>query len=352
MRVLHVHKDFEPLTGGGGTARHIHGLARALTGLGCDVRVVAPAPELVTSPYVSVTCPPTGLGAHIDWADVVHIHGARSTYAAIASVLCRRAGKRWLYTPHAYYDGEGGRGPLVKAVWDRTAEHHLVARSSATILLTEVWRGWYRARSIPVDRTVIIPNCVLLSDLTIAAAAPDAPRLAGSPAILSVGRLDPVKRLRDVIAALARPELAQGHFNLVGRGSERASLEALAVQLGVADRVTFHGFVDDAGVTGMIGGADVFVLASEQEGLPTVLLEMLISRLPVVCSRIPGNLAIMDVAGLDTTHDVGDVAALARQLAAASATAVSDATVAAVENAFTWERRAGEILTLYRAAAA
>jgi glycosyltransferase involved in cell wall biosynthesis len=350
MRVLQVHKDFEPLGGGGGTARHIHGLARALSGLGCEVRVVAPAPERVETPYVSVASKAAGLGAHIAWADVVHVHGARSTYAAIGALLSAFKGKPFFYTPHAYYAGRTSRAVAVKQVWDRTAEHFMVTRGAGTVLLTEVWRDWYRSRGIPTARTVIIPNCVLLEDLPTARAASDA-HLAGSPAILSVGRLDPVKRLHDVVAALAEPALAEGHLHIVGKGEQRAELEALAARLGVGDRVTFHGFVDDAGVTGMIGGADVFVLASEQEGLPTVLLEMLISRLPVVCSRIPGNFAIMDVAGLTSTHAVGDVPELARQLAAAPASRVGDATVAALERAFTWERRAADILSLYTAAA-
>ena len=345
MRVLHVHKDFEPLGGGGGTARHIHGLARALSGLGCEVRVAAPAPDRIETPYVSVPTPPSGLGAQIAWSDVVHVHGARSTYAALGAAISAMKRKPFFYTPHAYYAVKTARAVAAKRVWDRTAEHFMVTRGAGTVLLTEVWRDWYRSRGIPTARTVIIPNCVLLEDLPSARVPGE--RLVGSPAILSVGRLDPVKRLHDVITALADGALPRGHLHIVGKGNQRTDLAALAESLGVADRVTFHGFVDDAGVTRMIGGADVFVLASEQEGLPTVLLEMLISRLPVVCSRIPGNLAIMDVARLQTTHAVGDVPALARQLAAAPGSKVGDATVTALEAAFTWERRAADILALY-----
>lgn len=350
LKVLQLHKDFEPLGGGGGTARHILGLARALTGLGADVRVVAPSPEPFVTPFTTAAAGRAGLREHIAWADVVHIHGARSTYAAVGAALSAAAGKPFLYTPHAYYAGTTAFNNSAKLVWDQTAERFMATRGAAMVLLTDVWRDFLRARSISTERTVIIPNCVLLSDLSVAADRANAPRLPGRPAILSVGRLDPVKRLGDTIRALARPELVQAHFHIVGKGADRPALEALAASLGVADRVTFHGFVDDGGVMAMAAGADCFVLASEQEGLPTVLLEMLLARLPVVASDIPGNMAILDAAGLDWHYPLGDIAALAGKLAATPSQTVGDTHVAAIKRTFTWEERAAEILAIYTSA--
>jgi glycosyltransferase involved in cell wall biosynthesis len=172
--------------------------------------------------------------------------------------------------------------------------------------------------------------------------------MTGSPAILSVGRLDKVKRLDDVIRALAEPSLASGHLHIVGKGPEREALEALAHELAVADRVTFHGFVDDEGVAAMMAGGHVFALASEQEGLPTVLLEALTAGMPIVCSRIPGNLAIARVADVDSTFEVGDVRKLATLLAESVNADVPMHAKEALRRAFTWEHRAEEILALYR----
>lgn len=347
MRILQVHKDFEPLKGGGGTARHIHGLARALAGRGHEVQVASLRPEIVEAPYRSFHASAAQLRQHLAWADVIHVHGARSKYAVAGAVQARLAGKPFVYTPHAFYDIGSRANAAFKAVWDRTAEKFLLERGAGTILLTDAWYGWLKARGISADRTVIIPNCVLGADLAAPPPRPAPGKLAGSPAIITIGRLDPVKRVGDVIRALARPELASAHFHIVGRGDQREALEALARDTGVADRVTFHGFVDDAGVAAMVADSDAFVLASEQEGLPTVLLEMLIARVTIVCTRIPGNLAITGVAGVETTYDVGDVPALARLLAASGTEAVSDASVAALRAAFTWEERVGDVLQLY-----
>lgn len=349
MRVLQVHKDFEPLKGGGGTARHIHGLGTALAAKGCEVEVASLQPEIIETPYRSFYAAPSDLAAHVRRADVVHVHGARSKYAVWGAVLAARYGKPFFYTPHAFYEPHNAFNALNKAVWDRTAEKFLLERGSCTILLTDAWFGWLKARGISDKRTAIIPNCVLEAALIAPPARESVEHLPGAPAILTIGRLDPVKRVGDVIRALATPPLASAHFHIIGKGDQRPELEALAAQLGVADRVTFHGFVDDEGAARMIAQSDVFVLASEQEGLPTVLLEMLLARQPVVCTRIPGNLAIMNVAQARTTYDVGDIDALARLLAEARSQVIDDAAVARLREAFTWERRADEILALYRA---
>lgn len=352
MRILQVHKDFEPLSGGGGTARHIHGLAQALAARGHEIRIASLRPEIVEAPYRSLHASPKDLFQHAGWADVVHVHGARSKYAMTGAMLAKALGKPFFYTPHAFYTPHGAANAAVKAVWDRTVEKFLLEQGACTILLTDAWFDWLKVRGISARRTTIIPNCVREADLMAPPPSDLVERLLGSPAILTIGRLDAVKRVDDVIHALALPALKNGHFHIVGRGDQRAALEALAREKGVADRVTFHGFVNDAGVARMMAGSDAFVLASEQEGLPTVLLEMLIARVPVVCTRIPGNLAITSVAGVETTCEVGDVPALAKLLSEAGAQQIDDEAVARLKRAFTWEHRAGDILALYEKALA
>jgi glycosyltransferase involved in cell wall biosynthesis len=290
------------------------------------------------------------LGEHLSWADVVHVHGGRSKYALSGAVLAYLRRKPFLYTPHAYYQGRTTLNQLLKAIWDRTAEKFFLEKGSRTILLTDAWYKFFADRHISTTRTTIIPNCVLAEDLSVAIPSDQVRHLPGNPAILTVGRLDPVKRVGDVILALASDRIPHGHFHVVGRGQERAALEELAAKSGVADRVTFHGFVDDPNVARMVAGSDVFVLASEQEGLPTVLLEMLLAGLPVICTRIPGNLAITNIADIHTTYDVGDITALAELLSQTRRDTVSISAVANLKRTFFWEERARDILKLYESA--
>jgi len=230
MRILQIHKDFEPFAGGGGTARHIHGLAKALSARDCEVRVASLHPTEVANPYRSMHASPRALGEQIRWADVVHVHGGRSKYALGGAAQAYLRRKPFVYTPHAYYGGKSAANRLAKALWDRTAEKFLLEKSSRTILLTDAWFAFFRDRHIAVDHTTIIPNCVLAEDLVPAIRA-NTPHLAGHPAILTVGRLDPVKRVGDIIAALAEPGVGQAHLHVVGRGGERDMLEQLVARL-------------------------------------------------------------------------------------------------------------------------
>jgi glycosyltransferase involved in cell wall biosynthesis len=349
LRILQMHKDFQPLQGGGGVSRHIHGLARALNSLGCDVRIVAPDAEQIDSSYRTEKASASELWRHVAWSDVVHIHNARSGYAAIGAITSAFAQKPFFYTPHAFYGPHSVMNGLLKIAWDRSVEKFLVENAAGTILLTDAWVEFLRSRGIGAEKVRVVPNCVLGSDFANRSTQ-SYERLVGKPAILSVGRLDPVKRLSDVIKALGMSELSAGHLHIVGKGDDRSRLTAIAAECGVADRVTFYGFVDDTNVARMMDGSDVFVLASEQEGLPTVLLEALIKDLPVVCTRIPGNLAITNVADIDSSYEIGDVPELARLLAFWTSRSVPPGAAEAVRRAFTWEYRAPEILSLYRAA--
>jgi len=100
--------------------------------------------------------------------------------------------------------------------------------------------------------------------------------------LVSVGRLQARKRHDLVLRALARvPEV---RLVLVGEGEERTRLERLAERLGIRGRVAFAGWVGDARTE--LRGADVFVLASDLEGLPLSVLEAMLARLPVVATDV------------------------------------------------------------------
>jgi len=122
---------------------------------------------------------------------------------------------------------------------------------------------------------------------------------ADDPVAICVGRLSAAKGHPHLLRAVAL--LAAGMPRLVvllvGDGEERASLEALARELGVAQHVRFLGFRSD--VAGLLAAADVFVLPSNWEGLPVALLEAMAAGLPAVATRVAGTVEVIaDGAGL------------------------------------------------------
>jgi teichuronic acid biosynthesis glycosyltransferase TuaC len=105
--------------------------------------------------------------------------------------------------------------------------------------------------------------------------------------LISVGVLDPRKAHDLTIGAL--PMLPQVKLMIAGIGPERKKLEALAQQLGVADRVNFLGAVAQTELKEYYNAADAMVLASSREGWANVLLESMACGTPVVASNVWGT---------------------------------------------------------------
>ncbi|MEO0804742.1 MAG: glycosyltransferase family 4 protein [Cyanobacteria bacterium J06643_4] len=108
--------------------------------------------------------------------------------------------------------------------------------------------------------------------------------------LLFVGRLAAVKGLPMLLESVAmlkasRPEVM---LTVVGDGPDRAMLETQAAHLGLAQQVSFVGYQSQAAVREYLQATDVFVLPSFAEGVPVVLMEAMMSGVPVVATQIAG----------------------------------------------------------------
>lgn len=100
----------------------------------------------------------------------------------------------------------------------------------------------------------------------------------------TVGRLSAEKGFDVLLRAAARVPGIQ--VVLVGQGPEAASLQALADELGIAERVRLTGWVEDS--REYLVGYDLFALPSHTEGFPLTTLEAMLSGIPVVASDVGG----------------------------------------------------------------
>jgi glycosyltransferase involved in cell wall biosynthesis len=141
---------------------------------------------------------------------------------------------------------------------------------------------------------------------------------ADGPVLVAVGRLIRQKGFDLLLRALAQCEGAgrKARLVIVGEGPERGTLEALAHELGVADRVLLAGFVADPAA--WYAHADIFVLPSRWEGFGHVMVEAMACGLPVVAFDCPyGPVDILgDGEGgiLIPPEDVGALAATLDQI--------------------------------------
>jgi len=158
-----------------------------------------------------------------------------------------------------------------------------------------------------LDKTLRIPRrkIRLINNAVPAVAAPSETRLAELRASLgidasdviigSVGRvLDEHKRFSDIIRALPliRAYQPRARLLIVGDGPDRAILEELAEELGLKGAVIFAGY--HGAPRDLYFLMDIFVLASAHEAFGLVLVEAMLSEVPVVATAIGGIPFVLD----------------------------------------------------------
>jgi glycosyltransferase involved in cell wall biosynthesis len=117
------------------------------------------------------------------------------------------------------------------------------------------------------------------------------------PVILGAGRLTKPKDFPTLIRAFAlvRKE-CRARLMILGEGEDRPKIEALVRELGLEEDVALPGFVDNP--YKYMKRAAAFVVSSQWEGLPTVLIEALALGTPVISTDCPGgSREILDVLG-------------------------------------------------------
>jgi glycosyltransferase involved in cell wall biosynthesis len=258
--------------------------------------------------------------------DIVHTHTAKAgTVGRLAALLA--PGRRPLVV-HTYHGHvlEGYFGPRQTAVY-RGVERLLARATDCLVGVSEATvRDLVRLRVAPPERIRAIP---LGLDLERFAVADDAGRArfraevgAGPDDVLLayLGRLVPIKRVDLLLQAVARARAGGSPVRLaiVGDGTLRPELEALARRLGVAEAVRFLGYRTD--LEAIMAATDVGVLASANEGTPVSLIEAAAAGRPAVATAVGGVPEVVrEGAGL--LVPAGD----AEELAAAIATLASDA---------------------------
>ncbi|MGI8608174.1 MAG: glycosyltransferase [Candidatus Dormibacteria bacterium] len=184
--------------------------------------------------------------------------------------------------------------------------------------------------------------------------------------ILFTGRLERLKGVETAIRALpllpamagqnrllvAGADSSNGLHEAGGHASERARLEALAQDLGVADKVTFLGAVQHDELPLYYSLADVCVVPSYSESFGLVALEAQACGTPVVASRV-GGLAHVVVDGQTgftiRDHDPAAYAARLGELLGDEVLRTQMGSAAATHAAaYTWDATAGRLLDVYR----
>ena len=182
------------------------------------------------------------------------------------------------------YGGPAVRRGLQRIDW-------FLAVSDVTKQRFLAWSG------VAPQRGLVIPNAV---DLTRFAPGPKPPALlaryglAGKRVLMGMARLDARERYKGFDEVMeAMPTLLRRHPDLAylicGDGTDRARLEAKAHALGLAERVVFTGWIDEAEKVDHYRLADCFLLAGWGEGFGIVLIEAMACGIPAIGSRLDAS---------------------------------------------------------------
>jgi glycosyltransferase involved in cell wall biosynthesis len=179
----------------------------------------------------------------------------------------------------------------------------------------------------------------------------------GQTRLVTVAHLVARKRHEVVLRALARLEPARRpEYLVIGDGPCRDPLERLAMELGVADRVSFLGQLPNQEAVARAATCDLFVMPGVEEPFGVAFVEAMAAGLPAIGSRGEGGPEDIAAAGpgmiLVEPDDPGGLAGVLDRLTADRSELVRLGSAAreTVAANFTWERCGVETVAAYRAA--
>ncbi len=316
MRVLIASDTYHPHVNG--ASYFTQRLAHALVERGHEVAVVAPGPSV---------------SDHKDMHGRVHFYGVRSfpvfivpkfrfVLPIVSGITARAAEAIAEFKPDivhiqmhfpiarmVMYEAQRRGIPVVATnhFMPENLTHYLHLPASVTKLIHRVaWKDaaqvFSRARAVsaPTQTAADIMQPALNQPMQAVSNGVDLKRfnpnndpkpareaygLPNKPMLLFVGRLDKEKNVDVVLRAVALARDTDLHFVVAGHGAEQNKLKRLAQTLGIAERVTFAGFVPDALLPHLYAAADCFINAGTAELQCIVAMEAMATGLPVLGAR-------------------------------------------------------------------
>lgn len=240
--------------------------------------------------------------------DIIHSHLSAVLYIGLA--VGRTSNIRCLHTVHTLADTELPKAIRIACKWFyRTKRIQPIAIGQVVKESLEQEYG-LQPSYIPV-----IYNGVDVSRYQVE------PRNREEPPfiIVNVAGLRPPKNHKLLIHAIAEiPEHFDYKVYLLGDGELREECEAEVRRLGLSDRISFEGAVDN--VPDYLARANCFALSSDYEGFSLAMVEALCAQLPIVSTRSGGSVELVQDGVNGYLVDVGD----AKQLSLAIRKLMSD----------------------------
>jgi CDP-glycerol glycerophosphotransferase len=231
----------------------------------------------------------------LDFDAVVDFSGYARYWSMLLSQVPARRHAIWQHND--LHSEAEKRFPILKGVFASYRHYDQVISVSEETRLVNM--GNLAASYATPDAAITVRNVIRPDEIRARAAEPLPEGLAlpqGRPLFAMAGRLSPEKAQGRAIRALGalRRGGQEAGLVLMGTGPLEDELRTEARQAGVEDLVIFAGHI--ANPFPIIAQADCFVLSSDYEGQPMVLLEALTLGKPVIATDIPGSRSVLGQA--------------------------------------------------------
>ena len=241
--------------------------------------------------------------------DIIHTHGYKSDILGL--LAARKAGIKIVSTPHGFSNNVGWKLRLFIRLGLFALKFVDKVAPLSEQLVFDLKRYGIKDKQLRfiengVDLTELAPYRKTLPVQDFSAAS--------GLHLGYVGQLIPRKGLADLLQAfnLLWQRFPDSKLTLIGEGSQRSELEALAKTLPAASAISFLGFRGDRIV--LLKDFDAFALTSSLEGIPRCLMEAMAVGVPVVAYDIPGVDQLITHESTGLLAPLGDWQQLANHL--------------------------------------
>lgn len=366
---------------GGGETRHMAWM-RELTAMGVDVEVITGGPlfgemrypvtdlvcrdtTVIRSPYMRDLVYKTQNRRGLGRIGVAMLHTDEEWFCKLAwQHIAGTASRHKPDIVHAHALHQAARlktidVPVAINLPGEPNRRYLEDLRKADVLLSDGWG----ARKLPAILGRPVENITKGVDSELF--SPDGPSAraelgaGNAPVVICVSRLVPIKNVALFVDAMAvvhraRPDV---HAVIVGDGPLETALGQRASALGLSDVIRFAGYVEQRDLPPWYRAADVFVLSSDFDNSPNVVLEAMASGLPIVATDVGGVADFVEAPSGGSLVPKGDAAAMGAGIVTLLNDDIRRREAGAFNRQrattkFSWRTSAEQLLAVYRNALA
>jgi len=310
MKILQLVPYFFPYNGG--QERYVYNLSKYLIKMGHEVHIITSnypkskrydiidgiSVERYTCLFRPLRNPITpgllGIRKKIKKYDIVHTHNEHSFAAMVAAYFRKKTNIPLILTCHGQLRFGNNLADQFERVYSRMIGKKILNSADSIVTLSDSDADYVSSFNIDRDKICVLPNAI--DTKALSTRDNDGDNIVENyklkeTTILFVGPViqrKGVQYLLKSILNLSREEHREVTFLIVGDGDYLEKAKSFVAKYKLKRFVRFTGRVSQEELLHYYKAADIFVLPSLSEGLPTTILEAMYFDLPVVATDIPG----------------------------------------------------------------